>query len=90
MRWNRLLVAWLLGLAGCSGSKGSLVVVTVDSTTMPVSGIVTLRNVVSAGGRSLTFDVPVPTGMLPPKRIYGIDVPPGITGTLAISIAALD
>jgi len=73
----------VLALGACS-KEGSTVVVTVDSAT-PVQAS-QLAVVVTANGRSKSFNVPVNGGSIPPDVVFAVQFAPGTTGTVQFDI----
>lgn len=87
MRTTIALLA-ALAVAGCA-NKGTLVVVTVDSSS-PLATVASLHVSASAGGRTRDYSIPLSSAGIPPARTFGITVPPSIGGTFAVTVDALD
>src|SRR5438874_5898596 len=77
-----LLLATSL-VAGC-GKHGSIVVVTVTSSSM--FAVSSLTADVTAGGRHQTFAVPLSASTIPPDQTFGIEVPPDVSGVIAVTV----
>jgi hypothetical protein len=83
-----LAVACALAAASCTRS-GSLVVVTVDAApALPTATALSVNAVAPARSRSYTL--PLATTGIPPERVFGIEVPPDVSGAFSIHVEALD
>jgi hypothetical protein len=82
------LCAFLLFAAACA-KTGSLAVVTVDAAT-PLADVQKLHLTATANGRTLDIDVPLSTHTIPPTHTFGIDLSPSLSGTLDVTLDAID
>ncbi|MCU1279651.1 MAG: low-density lipoprotein receptor repeat protein [bacterium] len=86
-----IILALALLAAGC-GNGVSLVVVDVTADA-PLDGVAAFAVQASIGGKSAAFDVNAPSGSFsvnPSTQTFGIDVPKGTTGTIDLTINAVD
>ncbi len=84
----RAFLCSCLMLAACA-KTGSLAVVTVDAT-QPLADVQKLHVIATASGRTLNIDVPLSTPTFPPTHTFGIDLSPSLSGTLSVTLMAID
>jgi hypothetical protein len=83
-----LAIACALAAASCTRS-GTLVVVTVDAApALPTAATLAVNAVAPA--RFHMYMLPLTGGGIPPERVFGLEVPPDVTGPLSIHVEALD
>jgi hypothetical protein len=85
----RAFLCTSLMLAAACAKTGALAVVTVDSTT-PLTDVPKLHVTAMASGRTLNIDVPLSTPTFPPTHTFGIDLSPSLSGTLSVTLTAID
>ena len=90
---RRALYALALSVAvvGCADGP-SLVVVDV-SADAPLDGVSAFAVQVDAGGKHASYSIAAPSGSLsldPATQSFGIDLPKGMSGTISVSVDAVD
>jgi hypothetical protein len=91
MRRALVTLALVVAAAGC-GAGPSLVVVDV-SADAPLDGVSAFAVQVDAGGKHASYNIAAPSGSLsldPATQSFGIDLPKGMTGTISVSVDAVD
>jgi Kelch motif len=87
---RRLL--YILLFAACS-TGSPLVVVTVSSPSVDLTGLARLHATATAAGHTSEFDVSFSDGSafdIPPARTFGVEIPEGYAGDFAITVGAVD
>ena len=90
---RRALVALALSLAALGCADGPSLVVVDVSADAPLDGVSAFAVQVDAGGKHAAYSIAAPSGSLsldPATQSFGIDLPKGMTGTISVSVDAVD
>lgn len=86
----RALLLSTIAFAAACGSRGSSVLVTIESNAGTISGIARTHASITALGRTETFDRDSTASPVSTPYTMGIDLPPGASGTITVNVDTFD